>query len=93
VATGSQPSANSEAKTVIVFAGPNGSGKSTINTRVLADPELGSDGVYIHADDIAKTLKGDFASPRDRHIAAAIQAEALRLNVWKTASPSPLKPS
>lgn len=79
MATDSQPSTNAEAKTVIVFAGPNGSGKSTINAKVLSDPELGFDGVYINADDIAKSLKGDFASPRDRNIAAAIQAEELRL--------------
>ena len=65
-------------KTVIVFAGPNGSGKSTINAKVLADPELGFDGVYINADDIAKTLQGNFASPRDVNIAAAEQAETLR---------------
>lgn len=69
----------SETKTVIVFAGPNGSGKSTINAKVLADPELGFQGVYINADDISKTLKGEFASPRDQNIAAAIAAEELRL--------------
>lgn len=68
------------AKMVIVFAGPNGSGKSTINADVLADPALGFDGVYINADDIAKNLPGDFASPRDRNIAAAERAEQLRLD-------------
>jgi predicted ABC-type ATPase len=70
---------NNEAKTVIVFAGPNGSGKSTINARVLSDPALGFDGIYINADDISKTLYGDFASPRDRNIAAAQQAEEMRM--------------
>jgi predicted ABC-type ATPase len=69
---------DAEIKTVIVFAGPNGSGKSTVNARVLADPALGFDGVYINADDIAKTIKGVFASPRDLNIAAAEQAEILR---------------
>jgi predicted ABC-type ATPase len=67
-----------EVKTVIVFAGPNGSGKSTVNARVLADPALGFDGVYINADDIAKTLPGAFSSPRELNIAAAVEAENLR---------------
>lgn len=66
-------------KAVIVFAGPNGSGKSTINAQVLADPELGFDGVYINADDIAKNLKGTFASPFELNVAAAEEAEKLRL--------------
>lgn len=70
--------ADSDVKTVIVFAGPNGSGKSTVNAKVLANPALGFDGVYINADDIAKTISGVFASPRDLNIAAAEQAEALR---------------
>jgi predicted ABC-type ATPase len=70
---------DSPVKTVIVFAGPNGSGKSTINAQVLADPALGFDGVYINADDIAKNLKGDFPSPFALNVAAAEQAEKLRL--------------
>jgi predicted ABC-type ATPase len=78
MAGSNQGDADTEVKTVIVFAGPNGSGKSTVNAKVLADPALGFDGVYINADDIAKTIKGVFASPRDLNIAAAEQAEALR---------------
>jgi predicted ABC-type ATPase len=80
MAAPSNDEAQSGAKMVIVFAGPNGSGKSTINSDVLADPALGFDGVYINADDIAKTLPGDFDSPRDRNIAAAEKAEQLRLD-------------
>lgn len=61
-----------------MFAGPNGSGKSTINAKVLSDPELGFDGVYINADDIAKNLERNFASLRERNVAAATYAEELR---------------
>jgi predicted ABC-type ATPase len=82
--TADESAVESQTKTVIVFAGPNGSGKSTINARVLSDPDLGFDGVYINADDIAKNLEGDFASPRERNIAAAVQAEELRLKCLET---------
>ena len=66
-------------RTVIVFAGPNGSGKSTINAKFLSDPSTGFEGVYINADDIAKTLSGKFDTQRDLNIAAAVEAESQRI--------------
>lgn len=65
-------------RAVIIFAGPNGSGKSTANAKVLNDPAIGFDGTYINADDIAKTLTGNFSSPQELNIAAAEQAETRR---------------
>lgn len=66
-------------KSLIVFAGPNGSGKSTVNAEFLSNPQIGFDGVYINADDIAKSLTGEFPDARARNIAAAEIAEARRL--------------
>lgn len=79
-----QGDADTEVKTVIVFAGPNGSGKSTVNAKVLSDPALGFDGVYINADDIAKTLRGDFADATELNIAAAVEAEKRRKDCLET---------
>ena len=39
---------------MIVFAGPNGSGKSTVTDGLKLDEEF--PGVYINADDIARTV-------------------------------------
>ncbi|MBS1943303.1 MAG: zeta toxin family protein [Bacteroidetes bacterium] len=64
---------------MLVFAGPNGSGKSTINAQVLKDPELGFNGKYINADEIAKGLEAQIPDYRTRNIKAAGIAEAQRL--------------
>ena len=46
---------------MIVFAGPNGSGKSTVTDGLKLDEEF--PGVYINADDIARTELGHIPDP------------------------------
>jgi predicted ABC-type ATPase len=66
-------------KTVVVFAGPNGSGKTSVTRDFLADPDNNFRGSYVNADDIAAGLASQIADPRERNIAAALEAERQRL--------------
>ena len=54
---------------LIVFAGPNGSGKSTLNARLLRQPQFS--GVYINADDIARTEFAHIQDAVERNMEAA----------------------
>jgi predicted ABC-type ATPase len=59
---------------MVVFAGPNGSGKSTAtNTRAKGFP-----GVYINADDIARTELAHIADAVERNMEAAKLADRRR---------------
>lgn len=70
---------------MIVFAGPNGSGKSTVTDGLKLDEEF--PGVYINADDIARTELGHIADVAQRNLNAAELAEQRRKDALENGQP------
>lgn len=68
-----------DTRMVVVFAGPNGSGKSSVTREFLDNPANPFSGAYVNADDIAAGMASQIADPRERNIAAAVEAERQRL--------------
>ena len=70
---------------MIVFAGPNGSGKSTVTDGLKLDEEF--PGVYINADDIARTELGHIPDVTQRNLDAAKLAEQRRKDALDKGQP------
>lgn len=70
---------------MIVFAGPNGSGKTTVTNGLRLDSEF--PGIYINADDIARTELGHIVDANERNLHAAELAEQRRMEALENGQP------